>query len=156
MSFSTPAKDIRIIGFPCEHAGHRSIFLSNNPRPQGTCLVKMPFRDKGAVMLDMDGRIVFASTYVSDLLGVDFAKITGMSCFDFVFPEDMDAAKRALQVKLPNAAPIRARLRRADGTPIWADIQGVAMQPPNGEVYAISATIVAVESKTHRRHRTIS
>jgi PAS domain S-box-containing protein len=115
----------------------------------------MPFRDKGAVMLDMDGRIVFASTYVSDLLGVEFDKITGMSCFDFVFSEDMDAAKRALDVnKIPNAAPFRFRLRRADGTPIWADIQGVAMQPPHGEVYAISATIVAVESKTRRRRRT--
>jgi len=41
----------------------------------------MPFRDKGAVMLDLQGRIVFTSTYVSDLLGVDFDKITLISSF---------------------------------------------------------------------------
>ena len=35
----------------------------------------MPFRDKGAVMLDLDGRIVFASTYVCDLVGVEYDKI---------------------------------------------------------------------------------
>ena len=112
----------------------------------------MPFQDKGAVMLDLQGRIVFASTYVSDLLGVDFDKITGMSCFDFVFPEDMEAAKRAFEVnKIPNAKPFRFRLRRADGTPIWADIRGNAMQPVHGAVYAISATIVAVEPKSRKR-----
>ena len=112
----------------------------------------MPFRDKGAVMLDLEGRIVFASSYVSDLLGVDFDKITGMSCFDFVFPEDIEAAKRALDVnKIPNAAPFRFRLRRVDGTSIWADIQGNAMQPAHGEVYAISATITSVEPKTRKR-----
>ena len=103
-------------------------------------------------MLDLDGRIVFASTYVSDLLGVDFDKIMGMSCFDFVFPEDMEAAKRALDVnKIPNAAPFRFRLRRADGTPMWVDI---AMRPANGEAYAISATIVAVDSETRGGHQT--
>ena len=112
----------------------------------------MPFRDKGAVMLDLQGRIVFASTYVSDLLGVDFDKITGMSCFDFVFPEDMEAAKRAFAVnKLPNIKPFRFRLRRADGAPIWADIRGNAMQPAHGAIYAISATITAAEPKTPKR-----
>src|SRR5215472_11532453 len=111
----------------------------------------MPFRDKGAVMLDLQGRIVFASTYVSDLFGVDFDKITGMSCFDFVFPEDMEAAKRALEVnKIPNATPFRARLRKVDGTPIWADVQGTTMQTAQGEAYAISATITTVESETRK------
>ena len=112
----------------------------------------MPFRDKGAVVLDLQGRIVFASTYVSDLLGVSFDKITGMSCFDFVFPEDMQAAKRAFEVnKIPNARAFRFRLRRVDGTPIWADIQGNAMHPAHGEVYAISATITAIQPNTRKR-----
>src|SRR5215468_8616560 len=112
----------------------------------------MPFRDKGAVMLDLQGRIVFASTYVSDLLGVELDKITGMSCFDFVFPEDMKAAKQAFDVnKIPNAKPFRFRLRRADSTPIWTDVQGATMQTAKGEAYAISATIVAVEPEARKR-----
>ena len=66
----------------------------------------MPFRDKGAVMLDLDGRIVFASSYVCDLVGVDHDKIHLMICFDFVFPKDMKAARHALDtLKIPNAEP---------------------------------------------------
>jgi len=112
----------------------------------------MPFRDKGAVLLDFDGRIVFASTYVCDLVGVEHDKIHGMTCFDFVFPEDINAAKRALESnKIPNAAPFRARLRRADGTPVWADVQATSMQTAQADAYAIAATITAVEPKTRKR-----
>jgi PAS domain S-box-containing protein len=112
----------------------------------------MPFHNKGAVLLDFDGRIVFASTYISDLLGADLDKIMGMSCFDFVFPEDAEAAKRMFNLnKLPHAAPFRTRLRKADGTPIWVDVQGAAMQSAQGEAYAISATITAAETKTGKR-----
>jgi len=114
----------------------------------------MPFVDKGAVLLDFDGRIVFASTYVCDLLGVELDKITGMSCFDFVFPKDLKAAKRALDLnKMPHAAPFRARLRKVDGTPIWADVQGTTMQTAQGEAYGISATITAAESEVRKRTR---
>jgi PAS domain S-box-containing protein len=112
----------------------------------------MPFRDKGAVMLDLDGRIVFASTYVCDLIGVEHDKIHRMTCFDFVFPEDMEAARRALEaLKVSNAAPFRVRLRRADGTPIWADVRGTAMRPARGDIYAISATVTAVKSDTRKQ-----
>src|SRR5215470_7762466 len=112
----------------------------------------MPFRDKGAVLLDFDGRIVFASTYVCDLVGVEHDKIHEMTCFDFVFPEDMKAARHALEaLKSPNAAPFRARLRRADATPIWADVRGTPIRPADGDIYAITATVTAVESHTRKQ-----
>jgi PAS domain-containing protein len=50
----------------------------------------VPFRGKGAVMLDLDGRIAFASTYFCDLVGIQHDKVAGMSYLDFVFPEDID------------------------------------------------------------------
>jgi PAS domain S-box-containing protein len=53
----------------------------------------MPFKNTGALLLMLDGRIAFASTYFCDLVGVEHDKVAGKSYFDFVFPEDKDAAR---------------------------------------------------------------
>ena len=104
----------------------------------------MPFRGKGAVMLDLDGRIAFASTYFCDLVGIPHDKVAGMSYLDFVFPEDIDRVTRFFgENKRPPTPPLRLRLRRVDASPVWVDIQGVALQTAGGELYGISATITA-------------
>jgi len=95
-------------------------------------------------MLDLSGRIAFANTYFCDLVGVEHDKVARMSYLDFVFAEDKHEAKRIFEEnKPPRAAPFR--LRRLDGSPVWVDIQGAALHTAKGEVYAISATITAVE-----------
>jgi hypothetical protein len=38
----------------------------------------MPFRDKGAVIIDLTGRIAFASVYFCDLVGIEHDKIKGV------------------------------------------------------------------------------
>jgi hypothetical protein len=54
------------------------------------------------------------------LVGVEHGEIKGMSCFDFVFSDDLEAAKQLFEInKRPNAEPFRFKLKRADGTPIW-------------------------------------
>jgi len=69
----------------------------------------MPFPNTGVLMLDLNGRIAFASTYFCDLVGLEHDKVPGMSCFDFVFPEDLDEARKLFEAnKLPsNAVPFR-------------------------------------------------
>jgi hypothetical protein len=47
----------------------------------------MPFPGKGAMLIEISGRIAFASTYFCDLVGIEYDKIDGMSFFDFVYPE---------------------------------------------------------------------
>src|ERR1043165_1332056 len=99
----------------------------------------MPFPNTGVLTIDLSGRIAFASTYFCDLVGLDHESVPGMSCFDFVFPDDMDAAKKLFELnKLPQAAPFRFRLRRWDGTEVWTDIQGTVLQTAGGKVYGIS------------------
>lgn len=106
----------------------------------------MPFSGKGALLINLDGRIVFASTYFCDLVGVEHDKIAGMSCFDFVYAEELDAAKALFEInKQPNAEPFQFRLRRVDGNPVLVDIQGNAMRTAKGDVYAISATVTAAD-----------
>jgi len=103
----------------------------------------MPFKNAGILLLQLDGRIAFASTYFCDLVGVEHDKVARTSYFDFVFPEDMDAARKLFETKLLHADPLRLRLRRLDGTEIWTDIHAAPVQSAKGDVYAITATITA-------------
>jgi PAS domain S-box-containing protein len=106
----------------------------------------MPFKNTGALLLRLDGRIAFGSTYFCDLVGVAHDKIAETSYFDFVFPEDMDAARKLFDTNsLPRANAVRFRLRRLDGTEIWTDIQASPMRLPQGEIYAITATVTAAK-----------
>jgi PAS domain S-box-containing protein len=108
----------------------------------------MPFKNTGMLLLRLDGRIEFASTYFCDLVGIKHDKIAGMSYFDFVFPEDMNAARKLFETSLlPHGDPFRFRLRHLSGTEIWTDIQAAPMQTAKGDVYVITATITAANNK---------
>jgi PAS domain S-box-containing protein len=79
----------------------------------------MLFGNKGVVMLDLNGPILFASSYFCDLVGVEYDQAHDKSCFEFVFQEDLDEAKERFATnKLPHASPFRFRLRRVDGTAV--------------------------------------
>ena len=97
-------------------------------------------------MLKPDGRILFATTYFCDLVGVNLEKVAEMSCFDFVFPGDMEAARELfMATKSQNQEPIRFRLRRLDGTEVWTDIQSTPMKAETGTVCAITATVTGAK-----------
>jgi PAS domain S-box-containing protein len=100
-------------------------------------------RDKGVLMVDLvDGQILFANNYLCDLLGLTPEDIERLMCFDLVFPEDMDQAKALFEANsIPNAEPFRFKLKRLNGSAIWVDVQGVALRPADGPVYAIIATV---------------
>ena len=92
----------------------------------------------------LNGRIIFGGTYFCELVNIHYSKIAGLSFFDFVFPDDLAEAKQFLQHhRFPKADSFRLRLKRADGTPVWVDIQFAAMKWPDGEVYALSAEVTA-------------
>ena len=98
-------------------------------------------------MLDLQGRIAFASTYFCDLIGVEHDKVNRMSYLDFVFAEDIPQVKTIFDPhRTVRSKPFRLRLRHSDGFPVWVDIQGAMLQTAAGEVYAISATVTAAES----------
>ena len=102
----------------------------------------------GVALIRMNGQILFANTHFCKLVGVSHTKVAGMSYFDFVFPEDFDAARRLLQTnERLNAESFTLRLRRLDGVAIWVDIKPLVMKWPDGEVYAISAEVTALAEK---------
>jgi PAS domain S-box-containing protein len=93
------------------------------------------------VLIDLNGRIAYASTYFCDAVGVEHNAIAGMSRFDFVFPEDLDIARELLHAN--KRAPFRFGLRREDGSTAWVNVQGAELRTAQGEIYAISATVTA-------------
>jgi len=105
----------------------------------------MPFKNTGVVILDLEGRIAFASTYFCDVVRLEHDKVPGLFWFDFVFPEEMDEARRLLKENIAHSVPVRFRLRRSDGREVWTDILGSTMQTAGGKVYGISATVTVAE-----------
>ena len=102
----------------------------------------MPSRDKGVLLLKLEGRIVFASTHFCDLIGIQFDKVAGTSYFDYVFPDDVEVAKTLLKPsEVPPQPPIQFRLQRLDGTPVLVEVQGSPLQSANGQVYAVTGTV---------------
>jgi PAS domain S-box-containing protein len=97
-------------------------------------------------MLNLQGRIAFASSAVCELLRTTPADITGVSCFDFVFPEDVEQAKALFELnKVPHAEPFRFKLRRKDGSAVRVDVQADALRPADGLVYGIVATVTPAQ-----------
>jgi len=114
---------------------------------------QVPFHGKGAVMLDLEGRIAFASTYFCDLVGISHDQAAKMFYHDFVLAEDLQEAKKFFAQDNGDAranpdaqASFRLRLRRSDGSPVWVDVKSVALQTAHGRVYAIAATVTPVDS----------
>jgi len=63
-----------------------------------------------APLLKPDGQIAFGSTHFCDLVGIKYDKVAGLSCFDFVVPEDMNAARELFKA---NRIPHKNALRSA-------------------------------------------
>ena len=102
----------------------------------------MPFPGKGTLLIDLEGRIAFASSFFCDLVGVQIKESTGRSFFDFVFSEDVKEARTRFEAcKGRQALSFLLRLNKSDGSVVWAEIQCGTLQPVHGEVYAVTATV---------------
>ena len=72
---------------------------------------------------------------MAEILGVDVLDMLGKHSFEFVFPEDLDAAQRLFEAKKRgDSNPFRFRLRRMDGSAVVVDVLGVPMNDGLGMV----------------------
>lgn len=106
----------------------------------------MPFPDKSLLMLDLNARIAFASSYFCDLVRSGDDEVAGVSFLDFALHEDRDQAKRLLQKSNSRNGPFGFRLRRTDGAPVLVNVQGAALYTAAGELYGISVAITGAQS----------
>ena len=86
------------------------------------------------VILDVAGRITYASASSIRIFGFASEEVVGTSAFDFLHPDDfkssMDAFERVLR-QPGGSAQIRYRVRHKDGRYIWVDCRAInAMDNP--------------------------
>src|SRR3954470_16413184 len=82
----------------------------------------------GVWIIDSDARTLYANSAMAEILGVDISELIGGASFDYVFPEDLEAAKKLFETKRAgDVNPFHFRLRRKDGSEIWVDVQGTPM-----------------------------
>jgi PAS domain S-box-containing protein len=86
------------------------------------------------VILDLDGRIRYASPAVSRINGYPLDEFLGQSAFEIIHPEDLPEAMRFFQQLCAEPGAInttQCRLRHADGTWRWIDAvaQNILAEP---------------------------
>jgi len=103
----------------------------------------MPFNHNGIVMVNLEGEITYANSIFCDHMGTTLNQVLGISCFQFVFPRDLEIAKKLLEAnKLPNPKPFAFQLQHTDHSPVSVNIQGTPLTTPAGDVYGVLATII--------------
>jgi PAS domain S-box-containing protein len=105
-----------------------------------------------AGVIDSDARTVFANEQVTEILGAGLSEMLGQPSFAYVFPEDVPAAQVLFEAKgHGNAFPFRFKLRRQDGSPVWADVQANPMHSAEGTFKGIVGTFTVSEFGPVRR-----
>lgn len=81
---------------------------------------------------------MFVNEDMAEMLGTTVADLLGKDSFLYIFPEDLEAARRLFVAKQAGSrAPFHFRLRRADGSAIWADVQPTPMHNAAGQFIGI-------------------
>lgn len=92
----------------------------------------------GLWIIDSSGATVYANEDMAEMLGTSVSDLLRKDSFLYVFPEDLGAAKQLFAAKQEgDRAPFHFRLRRVDGSPIWADVQSTPMRNAAGQFIGI-------------------
>lgn len=83
----------------------------------------------GLWIIDPHGATVYANEDMAEILGTTIPDLLGKDSFLYVFPEDLDEARRLFAAKQAGSrAPFHFKLRRVDGSAVWADVQATPMR----------------------------
>lgn len=105
-------------------------------------------KQDGIWIIDAEGHTVFSNETMAEILGTTVTALRGQDSFEFIFPEDVPEAQRLFETKeAGSSAPFRFRLRRNDGSAVWADVQGTPMHNAAGEFLGIVGTFTVSEAQ---------
>jgi PAS domain S-box-containing protein len=93
---------------------------------------------EGIWVANAHGRTLFSNRRMAEILGMDVESMAGRSCFDHVFPDELEEARGHFERNLAgDREPFDFRLRRADGSPVWVRISGMPMIDGSGAVVGL-------------------
>jgi len=107
----------------------------------------------GIWIIDAQASTLYANSSMAEILGADLSDLIGKPSFDYLFPEDVEAAQRLFASKQRGeSSPFHFRLRRKDGSPVWVDVLGTPMHNQAGEFIGIVGTFhVAAEQRQQQQ-----
>jgi PAS domain S-box-containing protein len=100
----------------------------------------------GIWIIDAEAKTAYANERMAEILGTTPAEMVGTSSFAYLFPEDVEAAQRLFEAKTRgDTKPFRFKLRRKDGSAVWAEVQGTPMHNAAGAFRGIVGTFSVSE-----------
>jgi PAS domain S-box-containing protein len=106
----------------------------------------MSTQPDGLWIIDAEGRTVYASDSMAEILGTTSTDLAGKDSFLYVFPEDLAEAQRLFESKKAGSmAPFHFKLRRVDGSSIWADVQATPLRNAAGRFTGVVGTFTVAD-----------
>src|SRR5215472_14280978 len=88
---------------------------------------------EGIWVVNPEGRTIFCNERMAQILGTDVESLQRLSCFDPVFPGDLEEAQRQFGLQMAGSGqPFDFRLRRIDGAERWVSISCMPMYDDSG------------------------
>jgi two-component system, cell cycle sensor histidine kinase and response regulator CckA len=88
---------------------------------------------EGIWTVDPQGRTVFCNRRMAEILGATYESMAERTCFDCVYPGDLEDAQRRFAESLDgDRKPFDFRLSRVDGTPVWVTISCMMVRDDAG------------------------
>jgi two-component system cell cycle sensor histidine kinase/response regulator CckA len=110
---------------------------------------------EGIWTIDAEGNTTFANAGMAAMLRTTIAEMVGKPSFQFVFPEDVEAARELFDAKgRGDMKPFEFRIRRADGTPLWVTVQGTPMRDEAGRFLGVIGTFRVMRRPASIKPRT--
>jgi PAS domain S-box-containing protein len=104
---------------------------------------------EGIWTIDAQGNTMFANEAMAVMLRTTVVEMLGKPSFQFVYPEDLEYARRLFEGKRHgDMSPFEFRVRRKDGSPLWVTVQGTPMHDDQGKFRGIIGTFRANEQNT--------
>jgi PAS domain S-box-containing protein len=101
-----------------------------------------------------DGVMTFVNPRMADLLGYTAEEMLGRSCFEFIHPNDREAARAGFQARKEGDAGAREyRLLRKDGTICWAQVTGAPIRDGGGPVTGLLGMCTDVTERNYNEAR---
>jgi len=109
----------------------------------------MATANDGIWIIDENATTLYANAAMGEILGAPPETLIGKPSFEFLYPEDVEAAQRLFDSKQRgDSSPFHFRLKRKDASTIWVDVQGTPMRNAQGEFIGIVGTF-SVSEKQH-------
>ncbi len=104
---------------------------------------------EGIWLVSPQGRTIFCNERMGQILGYSVDSLQNISCFDPVFPEDLEEAQRQFARQMTaGRQPFDFRLRRHDGSAIWVTI---SCQPSYDDLGNVTGLLGLFTDMSERR-----